>query len=187
MKLPPNVKLDDNAKQLLGLKPFDDLEEGGFDVDIPVQLLPMGIVNGWSVSVEGIEDFANSINQEAEDIKLAVKKALKGVAVDLKRALDAALKSSAWRWPTGGSRDIYDTGALLSSGSVTVNGYSLAVKYGASYASIVHNGGYIFPYGNKNLRPIYLPGRPWITSTLYGGGPVPQFDFNASLKRYLRG
>ena len=103
---------------------------------------------------------------------------------ELKKALTGALRASVWNWE-GGSRDIYDTGALAASANVTVERGRVNVKYSAPYASIVHNGGYIHPYGNQSARPVYLPPRPWIDAVLYGGGPVPRFDFNDFYARNL--
>lgn len=108
------------------------------------------------------------------------------IARELKAALDQALRAPVWAW-NDGARDIVDTGALMASGQVLTTGLQLSVVYGADYAMLVHNGGYIYPYGNKNLQPIFLPGRPWIRSVLFGGGPVEQFDFTAALNRALGG
>lgn len=185
-KLPPDVQLNDAAKQLLGLKPIDGLEDGGFDLELPVNMIPGFMINGWDIRKEGGENFEKDLEDQVKALRAKVKKAMKGVQLDLKIALDSALKSNSWKWRDSGARDIYDTGALLKSGKVMLSGTRLSVSYSAPYASIVHDGGYIFPYGNQNLRPIYLPGRPWISSTLYGGGPVPQFNFEASLKRHMK-
>lgn len=99
-------------------------------------------------------------------------------------ALNKALKSSVWAW-RGGSRDIFDTGELARSGRVTADADGISVTYSAPYANLVHNGGYIYPYGNQKLRPVYLPARPWVSSVLYGGGPVEQFDFDKFLSDRL--
>lgn len=125
--------------------------------------------------------------EEAEVLaqgKAALAQVTQKLAQEVESALQAALKASVWSWGDG-ARDIYDTGELASSGNVTANADGISVSYSAPYASIVHNGGYIYPYGNKNARPIYLPGRPWVSSVLYGGGPVPQFDFDGFLQREL--
>lgn len=107
------------------------------------------------------------------------------LANEVKGALDAALRASVWAWRNG-ARDIYDTGELASSGEVSASADGIIVSYSAPYANLVHNGGYIQPYGNINARPVYLPARPWVSSVLYGGGPVPQFDFEGFFKRNLR-
>jgi len=99
-------------------------------------------------------------------------------------ALDKALRSTVWAWE-GGSRDIVDTGELARSGEVTASAKGISVTYSAPYATLVHNGGYIYPYGNKRARPIYLLGRPWVSAVLYGTGPVKKFDFDGWLSNRL--
>lgn len=106
-------------------------------------------------------------------IDLAINNANRAIAIDLKRALDDALRSTVWN-----GEDIYESGNLLSSGSVTVNDNGITVAYDAPYAAIVHYGGYIYPYGNVNAQ-IYLPPRPWVESVMFGGGPVPRFNFES--------
>ena len=108
-------------------------------------------------------------------LEAAISRASQRIAADLKQALDDALRSSSWQTRTG-SADIYETGELLTSGSVTVDQNGLTIAYDAPYAALVHFGGYIHPYGNLQAR-VYLPPRPWVQSVLNGGGPVPQFDF----------
>ena len=111
-------------------------------------------------------------------LQTAIGRANARIAVDLKVALDAALRAGVWSTPSGVG-DIYETGELLSSGSVTVGPDGVTVSYDAPYAALVHYGGYIHPYGNMSAR-VYLPPRPWLDSVVRGGGPVPEFDF----KRY---
>jgi hypothetical protein len=120
-----------------------------------------------------------------DDLEGMLDKAFAGVARDLKKALDDAMESPVWKWSSGGSRDIVDTGSLKDSGSVIIDRNGVSVSYSSPYAGIVHDGGYIQPYGNPNARPVYYPKRPWIRATLLGGGPTPQFDFSASVMRNL--
>lgn len=125
----------------------------------------------------------------AGKIRTAVNNASLIVALELKQALDDALRSNSW--PTlNGTGDIYDTGRLLESGSVRVEGESLIIAYGAPYATLVHYGGYIMPYGRSDLQKIYLPARPWINAVLNGGGPVPEFNigerFRVAILNQLR-
>jgi phage gpG-like protein len=108
-------------------------------------------------------------------LKAAISRATQRIAVDLKQALGDALRSGVWSTRTGAA-DIYETGELLTSGSVAVNENGLTIAYDAPYAALVHFGGYIHPYGNTSTK-VYLPPRPWVQSVLNGGGPVPQFDF----------
>ena len=83
-----------------------------------------------------------------------------------------------WNWSSGGARDIVDTGRLKNSLSVTVSGDEILIYYDAPYASVVHEGGYIRPYGNKKIDAVYLPGRPWVDAVLFGNGPVPSVDLD---------
>jgi hypothetical protein len=108
-------------------------------------------------------------------LEAAIARASQRIATDLKQALDDALRSGVWLTRSGPA-DIYETGELLASGSVTVDQNGLTIAYDAPYAALVHFGGYIHPYGNLQAR-VYLPPRPWVQSVLNGGGPVPQFDF----------
>lgn len=110
----------------------------------------------------------------------AIARANARIAIDLKAALDEALLANVWSTPSG-TADIYETGELLSSGTVTVGPNGVIVSYDAPYAALVNFGGYIYPYGNINAR-VYLPPRPWLDSVIRGGGPVPEFDFK---KYYL--
>lgn len=130
------------------------------------------------VSFDGLDDQIR---------KIAVAKlraALPKTEPALARALDAAMASSSWNW-TGGNRDIIDTGALKNSLQIEYRGMRAIVSYTAPYAAIIHEGGYIRPYGNEAAEPVYLPGRPWVDSVLVGGGPVPQFDWEAAIRAVL--
>jgi hypothetical protein len=108
-------------------------------------------------------------------IQTAISRASQRIAIDLKKALDDALRSNVWLTRSGAT-DIYETGELLTSGSITADEDGLTIAYDAPYAALVHFGGYIHPYGNTRAK-VYLPPRPWVQSVLSGGGPVPQFDF----------
>ena len=105
----------------------------------------------------------------------AINKGSAQVAIDLKNALDQAIKSPAWTW-INGQQDIYDTGQLMDSGTVSITQNGVIIAYSAPYATLVHYGGYINPYGSDRAA-IYLPPRPWVDAVLNGGGPVPAFDF----------
>lgn len=110
-----------------------------------------------------------------DGFKSAINKANARIAIDLRAALDDALRSSVWDTPSGRA-DIYETGELLSSGSIEFSDEGITIAYSAPYAALVHYGGYIYPYGNTSAR-VYLPPRPWVESVLNGGGPVEEFDF----------
>lgn len=141
--------------------------------------MPVATMAGFTIPV-GFGIDAENADIDEEVLQDIVEKKLASVATDLaaqlENALRGALKSSVWSW-SDGMRDIFDTGELANSGKVLIGSDGLTVAYAAPYAEIVHNGGYVHPYGNMRARPVYLPGRPWIRSVLYGEGPVPQFDF----------
>ena len=88
----------------------------------------------------------------------------------LKAKLDEAI-SSSWGWIEG-SRDIIDTGELRNSLSLTLSDSTVNISYDSEHAAVVHNGGYIQPYGNPNADSVYLPARPWIAAVL-GQAPGP--------------
>jgi phage gpG-like protein len=114
----------------------------------------------------------------AEIFDEATSYAVQVVSQAIREALDTAVSSSVWAWNTGGARDIVDTGELKASLSVAINGDTVDISYNTPYASFVHNGGYIQPYGNQRIDAVYLPGRPWIDATLYGNGPVPSVNLD---------
>lgn len=110
--------------------------------------------------------------------------ALPRVEKSLAEALDAAMSANTWKWSTG-SRDIVDTGALKNSLKIEWNGMKAIVRYDQPYAALIHEGGYIYPYGNQNASPVYIPGRPWVRSVLVGGGPVPVFNWQEAVLKAL--
>lgn len=116
--------------------------------------------------------------------RAAINRASLRISVELKAALDSALRSGVWSTPEG-IADIYETGELLQSGSVTLGANGIEISYDAPYASLVHFGGYIHPYGNARAK-VYLPPRPWVEAVLRGGGPVPVFDFGQYYLEELR-
>ena len=172
------VTATDNLKKTLKSK--GELGE----LKVPVIGLHVGlpIIFGARVDKE-----IDAVDEEAilEEAQQQIDALMSELAKEVEAALTGALKSSVWSWKSG-SRDIYDTGKLASSVSVTVTGDGISVSYSAPYANIVHNGGYIQPYGNSSARPVYLPARPWVTSVLYGDGPVPPFDFDDFIARNMK-
>jgi len=105
----------------------------------------------------------------------AINRASNKIAIDLREALNNAMRSQMW--PTNsGIADIYDSGALLESGEVTVARNGVIISYSSPYAALVHYGGYINPYGRTNEK-VYLPARPWVEAVLNGMGMIEPFDF----------
>ena len=127
--------------------------------------------------------FEAKVNGRLPDVKRAITEAINRaslqIAIDLKAALDAAMKSGIWN-----GEDIYDTGELMNSGRVEVNNGNLRIVYDAPYATLVAYGGYIHPYGNINAR-VYLPPRPWIEAVVKGGYGIEKFDFKSYYERAI--
>jgi hypothetical protein len=151
-----------------------------FTIDELIPKLPTRQSFKASASLDGLLRLTSkgpSQDQLLVLLERGINRASRRIVVDLKSALDDALRSNVW--PTlSGLADIYDTGELLTSGSVAFDSKGITIAYSAPYAALVHYGGYINPYGNKNSR-IYLPPRPWVEAVLNGLGPVPQFDFTS--------
>jgi hypothetical protein len=123
--------------------------------------------------------FTKSIDLNLEPrISKALGIASRNVVAEANRLLPKAMQASSWGF-TGGSRDIIDTGQLMKSMNVTISGSSVQVSYDEPYAALVHYGGYIQPYGNRDAAPMYLPGRPWVQAVLTGGGPVESIDYES--------
>lgn len=149
-----------------------------FTIDELVPRLPTSVKISASFSVEGLFDLQLKrfpASQILGGFQAAIDRANQRIIVDLGAALKQALRSRVWTTPSGND-DIFDTGKLLSSGTVTANQDGITIAYDAPYAALVHYGGYINPYGNATAR-VYLPPRPWVDSVLMGNGPVKQFDF----------
>lgn len=116
--------------------------------------------------------------------------------------LDKAMDSSAWSWPrptarkngsfAGTSRNIVDTGELKGSLSVSVKFMktktNFMIKYSAPYAALIHEGGYIAPYGRTDLSPSFIPGRPWIKAVMEGGyGGIESIDIQSEMLAGIEG
>ena len=153
------------------------------ELRVPVIGLKMGLPIGFEAEIKEDIDAVNE-EQLLADAQAEIDMLITKLIGEVKTALNEALKAGVWAW-NGGARDIYDTGELARSVSVQASSDGILVSYSAPYANIVHNGGYIHPYGNMSARPIYLPPRPWVTAVLYGGGPIAPFDFDAFFRNNM--
>lgn len=142
---------------------------------------------------------------KTDKMKAATKKALvrgmtKGagyVSRDLKEALNASMASSTWAWPritqrqngteAGTTRDIIDVGTLAKSLKIVEKNSQtktdLTIQYNAPYAALVHYGGAVLPYGNKNAATVVIPARPWIEATLLGTHGMTKFDIDTRFQQ----
>ena len=111
---------------------------------------------------------------------------------DLRIALNKSMDSSLWKWPgntlrangstAGTSRNIVDTGKLRNSLVIGEKHLKtktvLQIKYNSPYAALVHYGGAVLPYGNRNANTVLIPARPWVHDTLQGGNGIQKFSMS---------
>lgn len=139
----------------------------------------------YEIKLKKSEDINKLLNTLKASIKKVHKKAMLSVANDLENALNNAMSSPVWQW-TNDIRDIVDTGALMDSLKLILDSDGdIHILYNEDYAAIVHYGGYFNPYGNPNVK-LYYPGRPWVDSILFGGGPVEQFNIELSYAQHFQ-
>jgi len=156
----------------VGLK---NLEGKSVELEIP------GISITFSIKKDEVTPLLDRL---PKIMKAAHKESVKALAGLLEEALNNAMESSVWDWGSD-NRDIIDTGKLKDSLKIYVDSDDdIHIMYGEDYAAIVHYGGYFNPFGNKEVKQ-YYPGRPWVSSVLEGGGPVPQFDFEGEYRALM--
>ena len=130
----------------------------------------------------------------AERAEQASITAAKVVFTELNGRFQAAISTKLWQWPrqtvrsngrsVGSPRTIVDTGALRQSNDFQITGYEGTFRWTTNYASFVHEGATIRPYGNPKAKPVYLPPRPW-TSAVLGTEQVSgiePYDFSTRFK-----
>lgn len=147
-------------------------------VPIPIPAVPIGVTFT-------ARSFGRSVKLDlVRSIERAITVGTENVGLQLEKKLDESMQSSGWGW-TEGTRDIVDTGKLMNSVKIDVSARGISVNYDEPYAAIVHYGGYIQPYGDSTRRPVYIPGRPWISSLLDGEGPVQPIDYEQAYYKAL--
>jgi len=112
--------------------------------------------------------------------KFSPQEIIDKLVVDINETLSEAIRSRIWEY-NGGLEDIVDSGQLLRSQSVSIDGDSINISYSAPYAALIHYGGYIQPYGNENTERAYIPPRPWVDETLEGSTGI--LDLDAEISR----
>jgi hypothetical protein len=106
----------------------------------------------------------------------AAQRATEIVMGELFAAFQQSFTAQAWNWPretkrtvgtVGSPRNIIDTGSLRQSGTWQMTGpYQATFKWSANYATAVHEGARIRPWGNRNAALVQLPARPWTRAVL---------------------
>jgi hypothetical protein len=133
------------------------------------------------------------------DIKVrtgrAVDQAARVVFPELNSAFQDALGSSVWSWPrvtirqgslkrdgtrgkgfaVGSPRNIVDRGLLRQSNGFRIAGNACTFSWSMPYATAVHDGAMIHPWGNRDIPRVLLPARPW-TSAVLGTLIIPGLE-----------
>ena len=158
-----------------------------------------------SAKTPAVKVTTNSKKERQEALAALVKGVQGGarrIESYLPTLLNKAMESSVWNWPrpterqngsiAGTTRDIVDTGALKNSLSINVKFLktktNFMIKYGAPYAALIHEGGYIAPYGRADLVARSIPGRPWITAVMDGGySGIESIDIQSEMLTAIEG
>lgn len=135
----------------------------------------------------------------------AAEAATRVVGPELNSAFQAAIGAKVWNWPLGetyrgstyrkdGSRtkgykvgtprNIVDRGILKASNSLTISGNLCTFRWAVGYATAVHDGARIYPFGDRTKKQVLLPARPW-TSAVLGRLIIPgiePFDYGSAYK-----
>jgi len=107
----------------------------------------------------------------------AARRASQIVMGELFAAFQQSFTAKAWAWPrqsersngsmVGSPRNLIDTANLRQSGSWQMIGpYTARFTWSANYATAVHEGAMIFPWGNRDAARVQLPPRPWTRAVL---------------------
>jgi hypothetical protein len=126
-------------------------------------------------------------NLEAK-ARRASQEAAKAVFMELNGRFQDALGTKAWAWPratlrsnnrviSAGLRNIVDSANLKGSNpGPRISGLQSVYRWNTPYARFVHEGGMMYPYGDKSRTPMALPMRPWTAAVLgtipYSGIPI---------------
>jgi len=142
----------------------------------------------------------------------AAERATETVMGELFGAFQRSFTAKAWDWPrdlptrklkgatlaekirsyeagegvSGGSpRNLIDVGNLRQTGSFQMRGkYQARFTWSADYATAVHEGASIYPWGNRQARRVILPARPWTRAVLgtENVSAIKPFPFQKRLK-----
>lgn len=154
----------------------------GLDINLKDRYVIKGRIESKPVLRMKVD--TSSVNELREKLKAAINRASAAIEADLKRALDGAIRSKVWD-TVDGQDDIFETGELLRSGTVTISRGKLKIAYDAPYSTLVHYGGYILPYGDEDQVKVYLPPKPWVDAVLRGTAGIQRFDFDLYYRREI--
>ena len=141
----------------------------------------------------------------------AAERATEIVMGELRGAFQQSFTAKTWDWPrdlptrklegatlaekianynagkgirAGSPRNLIDEGNLRRNSSWEMTGkYQAKFTWSSDYANLMHEGGWIYPWGNKNARSI-IPARPWTRAVLgtENVSAIKPFPFQKRLK-----
>lgn len=122
----------------------------------------------------------------AQKSQRAAEAAARIVFPELNSAFLDAMGSPVWQWPrktirgstyrrdgtrtpgkaVGSPRNIVDLGTLRASNYFSINSTLGTFRWAVGYATAVHYGANIHPWGDKLKPKVNLPARPWVDAVL---------------------
>lgn len=166
---------------MLGGRIFDmsiKFKAKGLDLKLkPVKqkfTVPLKINFTLDIPSAEIYRYLDRVLDETKDIFLDI------VSSEIGGYLDNAMSSSIWG---SSDPDIIDSGRLRDSLDISRSSDGFSISYDAPYAALIHYGGYIVPYGNTAASRVYITGKPWMESVVFGNGPLPGYDYQDAFNR----
>lgn len=131
--------------------------------DIPTEYVISGkIRTNIRSSINISNELSNRIRRFQQELRYTPGE----LGVIIGDTLHEALSSKVWDVPSG-LGDIIDSGELYRSQRIEWDEHTINISYDVPYAGLVHYGGYIAPYGRRELGMVYIPARPWIAEVLF--------------------
>lgn len=143
----------------------------------------------------------------AAKMQRSAEAAAKIVFSELNSAFLDAMGSKVWEWPrttirkgaykkdgTRGKgfvvtspRNIVDLGTLRASNDFAISGTLCTFRFTAAYATAVHYGARIHPFGDKSRPLVDLPARPWMDAVLgrVRVSGITPYDVQGEFKNYF--
>jgi hypothetical protein len=127
--------------------------------------------------------FSGDINFIFNEVSSVNETAINIIASEIGDYLDRAMGSGIWG---GSDTDIVDSGELRNSLTIEKSSSGITISYDAPYAKLIHYGGYIVPYGDDSRSRVYIPGKPWAESIIFGDGPIAGYNYQDAYNRAIK-
>lgn len=141
---------------------MDDLLNIGVP-DVPSEFIISGDIK---INIKARINISNELRNRIRRFQQELKYTPGELGVIIGNTLHEALSAKVWDVPSG-LGDIIDSGELYRSQVIEWDERTIDISYDVPYAALVHYGGYIAPYGRRDLGMVYIPPRPWITEVLF--------------------